>query len=177
MCVAAAIPIASAVFGAYGAYTQASAAKQQARYASQVAANNAQVAEWQAQDAIKRGEEDAQRVQREAAQLKGRQRVAMAVNGLDLTAGTAQELQDQTDFFGQQDAATARNNGRRGAWGARVQGANFQAESIAQANKARSISPGFAAATSLLGSASSVSDKWKPPPSQTQFQRDWQGVW
>lgn len=145
---------------AFGSYRQAQAAQAQANYNAAVAQNNAQVAEWQAQDAQRRGEEEAQAVRRNADQLKGRQRVTMAARGLDLTEGTAQELQDQTDFFGLTDVATTRNNAAREAWGRRVQGSNFQAEAGMNRATARQIRPGMAAASTLLSGAGQVADRW-----------------
>lgn len=131
---------------AIGAVNQASAAKQ-------VAQNNAKVAEYQAQDAERRGEKDAQEVMRRAAAAKSSQRVAMAANGLDLTYGTAADLQDQVDFFGQVDAATTRTNARKEAWAKRSQSANFQAEAAATR-------PWLAGGSTMLAGAGQVADRW-----------------
>lgn len=162
-------------FSAFGAYQQSRAAREQANYSAAVAANNARVSEWQAQDAIRRGDEEANRIAREARQLKGAQRVSLAAKGLDLNAGTAGELQDQTDFFSLADQGTARNNARREAWATRAQGSNFSAQAQAERNKAGSISPGFAAATSLIGGAGAVADKWytggTTQPSGTEWRK------
>lgn len=142
------------------AYQQASAQKQMANYNAQVANNNAQVAEWQAQDAQRRGEEEAQKVRRNADILKGSQRASMAAKGLDLAEGTAQELQDQTDFFSLTDQGTARSNAAKEAWAKRAQGANFQGEASMQRATARSINPLMSAGTSMMTSAAAVSDRW-----------------
>lgn len=152
--------IATAGMGALGAYNQARAQQGMARYNAAVADNNAQMAEWQAQDALRRGDEEAAAVRRQADQLKGSQRATMAAKGLDLAEGTAAELQDQTDFFGLIDQNTARGNAQREAWAARQQGQNFRSEAAMQRTTASNISPGMAVATSLLGSAGSVSDRW-----------------
>lgn len=138
--------IGSTALSTVGAYNQASVQKATAQ-------NNAKVAEMQAQDALKRGEQDAQDVQRKAAAYKSSQRVALAANGLDLGYGTAADMQDQTDFFGQADAATARTNARKDAWAKRSQGANFQAEAAASR-------PWLAAGSTLLAGAAQVADKW-----------------
>lgn len=128
---------------------------QQGKVAQQVANNNAKMAEYAAQDAQKRGEEEAAAVQRRAAALKSSQRAALAANGLDLSYGTAADLQDQTDFFGQADAATARTNASREAWRLRSGGQ----QEIAAGKAARS-NANLAAAGSLLGGAGSVASKW-----------------
>lgn len=135
---------------AYGQY-------QQGQVAKQVGRNNQIMAEYAAQDAERRGDEEALRVSRQAAQIKGAQRSRMAASGLDLNVGTAAELQDQTDFFGAQDAATARNNGRREAWSARASGSQAAALGDAEARQGN-----LAAFSTLLGTAGTVvSRKWK----------------
>lgn len=136
-----------------GTVMSAGSAYQQSQVAKQTARNNAQVAEYQAQDAQRRGEQDVQDLQRKAAALKSSQRVSLASKGLDLSYGTAGDLQDQTDFFAQSDAATVRTNAAKDAWGKRAQGANYRAEASAQ-------NPLMAASGSLLGGAGQVADKW-----------------
>lgn len=131
---------------AVGAYNQSQTAKA-------VAKNNAVTAEAQAQDAQRRGEQDAQELQRRAAAFKSNQRVAMAANGLDLSYGTAADLQDQTDFFSQSDIATARTNARKESWNARAQRNNFQMEAAAQR-------PWLAGGSTLLAGAGQVASRW-----------------
>ena len=121
--------------------------------AKKVAENNAKIAEFSAQDAERRGEKNAQDVRRQADALKARQRVVLASKGLDVGEGTAQDLQDQTDYFSLVDQATARNNARREAWGKRAYGAGYQA----QADNAR---PGFDAAMTFMSKATPVAGKW-----------------
>lgn len=137
---------AGAGLGAVGAYNQAQTAKA-------VATNNAKTAEWQAQDAQARGEQDATDIQRRAAALKSSQRVSMAAKGLDLGYGTAADIQDQTDFFGQVDAATARTNAGKEAWAKRAQRANFQTEAAASR-------PWLSAGSTLLASGGQVASRW-----------------
>lgn len=137
---------AGTAVSAIGAYNQASTAKA-------VAENNAKTAEIQAQDAQRRGEQDAQEVQRRAAAFKASQRVGLAAKGLDLGYGTAADLQDQTDFFSQNDAATVRTNAAKEAWSLRAQRANFQAEAAASR-------PWLAGGSTLLAGAGNVASKW-----------------
>lgn len=155
-----AIAAAGLFLTAYGMHQQAQGQKSLANYNAQVADGNAKMAEYAAQDATRRGDEEAAAVRRNADMLKGSQRASMAARGLDLAEGTAQELQDQTDFFAQTDMATVRNNARREAWSIRQQGANFTSEANMQRATARSISPGLAFGTTLLTGAGQVADKW-----------------
>ena len=128
-------------------------AVQQSQMAKATAEANAKTAEMQAQDALKRGEQDAIDTQRKAAAFKSGQRVSMASKGLDLGYGSAADIQDQTDFFAQTDAATARNNAAKEAWARRAQKAGFQAEAAA----AR---PWLAGGSTLLAGAGQVADRW-----------------
>jgi len=131
----------------------AQSARNQAAYSQRVAQNNAIEAERAAGKATQKGEQDAMMVRRQASQAKGGQRAALAARGLDLNSGTAQQLQDQTDFFGEQDQATVRENAAEQARGYRTQGANYSAQ-------AANSKPGEAGFVSLLSGASSVADKW-----------------
>lgn len=136
----------SAIVGAVGTYVSVSTNKK-------VAEHNADIAEIQAQDAIKRGEKDAIKTRQQGNQVLGAQRAAFAARGLDLQAGTAGDLLDQTAFFSLTDQATDRRNAANEAWAKRAQSANFEAEG-------KSLNPALSSAGSALGGASSVADKW-----------------
>jgi hypothetical protein len=145
---------------------QYQAARNQGKVAEQVGRNNATMAEYAAQDASRRGEEAAAAVQRRGAAVKSAQRVSMAAKGLDLSYGTAADLQDQTDFFTQSDVATTRNNANREAWSLRAGGQ--QAMAMGQAERANA---NLQATGSLLSGIGSVATKWHsfnaPTPTKT----------
>lgn len=137
----------SAILGAGASY-------QQSRTTKKVAENNAKVAEFSARDAERRGEKEAMRVRREADMLKARQRTIMAARGLDLGEGTAQDLQDQTDFFSIIDQQTARDNARKEAWGKRMYGAGYSMQASGE-------NPTRSAALSFMNSGGGkVASKW-----------------
>lgn len=138
---------------AAGTATSALGAYQQAQVAGDVAARNAKMADQQAEDALRRGEREAADLQRRIASTKSSQRVSLAAKGLDLTYGTAADLQDQTDFFGASDVATTRMNARKEAFARRGQSANFQAEAL-------SSRPWMTAGGTLLAGGGQVADKW-----------------
>ena len=138
--------VASAGFQAYGAYQQSAAEKAAAKY-------NAAVANNQSADARRRGEEEAIRKQREARRLAGAQRTSFAARGIDISAGTAGDIIDETNFFGLTDATTARNNAAREAMG-------FTNEANLYRTQARNANPLAAAGVSLVGSAGSVAQSW-----------------
>lgn len=143
-----ALMAAGTAMTAYGQYQQGQAANDAAKY-------NAKMAEYGAQDAQRRGEEEAAAIQRKAASLKSSQRVSLASRGLDIGYGTAGDLQDQTDFFGQMDAGTARSNAAQQAWNYRAQGTLARAEGRSAAYQ------GMLGATgTLLSGAGQVASKW-----------------
>jgi hypothetical protein len=127
----------------------------QAKATSQIASNNATMAGYAAKDAQVKGEEDAQAVLRRAAAVKSSQRVGLAAHGLDLGYGTAADLQDQTDFFAQTDATTARNNAGREAWRIGSQAQDFRSQA-----SAATYNGNMAVAGSLIGGGAQVADKW-----------------
>lgn len=130
-------------------------AYQQGQANKQVAYNNARMAEYAAADSQRRGEEEAQAARRRGDQVKGAQRARMAAAGLDLGVGTAQELQDQTDFFSETDQSTARFNAARDAWASKEQAKGYRAQGSAAAQQGT-----LSAFGTILGTGAQVSDKW-----------------
>ena len=147
----------AAAAAAVGAYTNAQSQKAQNEYMEDVERNNAAIAKNQRADAIMRGGEEANRVQREAERMRGTQVVRLASNGLDISSGTPLAILEDSMFFGQQDAATVRNNAAREAWGYDVQGQNAMASAGMYSNAAKAQKPGQAAGLSLLSSAGQFS--------------------
>lgn len=135
-----------AVISAYSAYNQSKAAQQQAEYNAVVADNNAKMAEYQAADALARGEKEAMAVRRKAAAIKADQRATMAARGLDLSSGTALDLLDQTDYFGETDVATVRTNAGKENFALRSQANNFATQAVASRASADSQNPLLSAA-------------------------------
>lgn len=148
---------------AVGAYGNSRATKNAMGAQAQVQRNNAIIAGWQAQDALARGDRAASRVRSQGRQLQGRQRAAMAANGVDISTGSALEILKDTEFFTEMDATTAKDNAAREAWAIRNQAAGFTADANLLQARGDAESPMFAAATSLLGSAGRVASSWYSP--------------
>lgn len=156
--VAAAVAIIGAGISARASYVQG-------KTTEKIAKNNATMAEYAAQDAQRQGEENAADAMRRAAALRSAQRVNLAANGLDLGYGTAADIQDQTDFFGQADAANARTNASRDAWRIRAGG-----QQEAAAGRAAREAGNLQAAGTLISAAGSVAGRWQtntPKPAPT----------
>lgn len=163
---------ASLAVGVVGSVNQATAQKDSLMYQGQVAENNAKTLELEAQDAQRRGEQDKINAQQRNNQVKGAQRVSLAARGLDLGEGTAKTLLDQTDYFGAVDQATIENNTNKDMWRIRVGAQNESDKAGLLSSKSNSIDPFMAGATTLIGGAGSVADKWykykTPTPAASQ---------
>lgn len=168
MCFVAAPAAAGAATAGYSAATYAAiaamvaatamsaySAQQQAKMQKQVGEYNAKMNEFAAQDAEKRGDKQANDLARQMSALEGAQRSRMAAAGLDLSEGTAGDIQDQTDFFKDRDVATLRFNGRKDAFNARQTGTLARWQGDAQASQSQLSSYG-----TLLGGSAQVADKW-----------------
>jgi len=157
---APALQLAGAGLGAVSAYNNSRSAKSAYNAQAQVARNNAIIAGWQADDALARGDRQAAEVRSKTRQIKGRQRAAMAANGVDLGTGSALEILTDTDYFGEIDANTTRDNAAKEAWAIRNQARGFEYDAGMAKARAGAESPLLAAGTSLLTSAGRVSDRW-----------------
>lgn len=160
---AAALPymqMAGAAVSAYSAYQGSQANKIAYGAQAQVNENNAQIARWQAEDALHRGARDASRMRISGNQLKGKQRAALAANGVDLGVGSALEILTDTDYFTEVDIGTIKDNAAREAWAIRNQAQNFTSEASLLRSRANMESPLLAAGTSLLTSATKAAGNW-----------------
>lgn len=142
-----------------GAVSQASALKLQAEQQSRTASLNQRLADLQAEDVLRRGEKEARRAQAGGQRLVGRQRAALAAQGIDISSGTALAAQEDVAEITAREALTIRNNAWREAWGlrigavgtaAQVQFAAIGARAQAQATL---LTGGLGAARELLGGA------------------------
>ena len=150
--------VLSGFTNAVGTYASASTQRAAAYYQANMLDLNAQMAERAAQGELQRGQREEQSVRLRTAQLKSSQRVALAANGVDLGQGTATDILTSTDVMGEMDANTVAANALRSAFGYRTQALNYTNE--ARTRRESAPSPGMALATSLMGSATSVSEKW-----------------
>ena len=152
--------IAGMFSSAIGSYYSADLQKSNLKFQADMADINARISEQSAQSALNQGQRQAGQISMRAGQIKSGQRAAMAANGIDLGTGNAAEVQASTDIMKEIDMNTAEANAVRAAWGYRTQAVNTQNEALIKRSAASSISPMGSAATSLLGSATSVAGNW-----------------
>lgn len=145
---------------AIGAYGQAKSEKSSLRYQAQMLDMNASLAERRAQIALEQGQYQAAEIERAGARAKGSQRAALGASNVALGEGTALAIQAGTDLVTAEDARQARINAVRAAWGHRIEGTNERNKALMARTGAKAISPGSAAFTSLLGSATSMASSY-----------------
>ena len=148
------------ILSAGGAYSSAKGAKAGYKAQAAIARNNAKYLEWEAEDALARGARAEQGVRLRTAGVKSDQRAAFAARGLDMGYGSALDILTDTDYMGDVDAKTERNNAAREAWGKRQQARGALNDAALLASQAKAISPTRAAFTSLLTNAKPVADSW-----------------
>jgi hypothetical protein len=109
------------------AYSQAQAARAQGAYQKSISEINERLSELQAESSLKRGEKDAQAIRRRTEKTIGSQRAALAANGVDVNDGSALEIQQETELYGQIDELTAKTNAIQEAYGFKMQANNDRA--------------------------------------------------
>lgn len=162
----AAVSLGSAVLGsgvsALGAGKTAEANEAAYNYKAQVAANNAQIAEMNAREAVRSGATQGQNNDLKVRNQVGQQLVTQASNGLDVNSGSNVEVRQSAIDLGHLDTLTIINNAAKKAVGYKNQAGQFTAEGqldkMAAANAETEGELNIA--KSLIGGASSVSDKW-----------------
>lgn len=151
---------AGAASNVVGTYFSAKQQKANLEYEASISEANARLAENAAQTELRRGEREMQGSRLKTAALKSSQRASIAANGIDLASGTAQNILNTTDVMGEVDALTIESNAIASAWGYRTQSSNFRSDAIVRRGAAAGISPGMAAAGSLLTNAGQVAGNW-----------------
>ena len=148
---------------AQGQRHAAAAKANEYRYQAQVDDNNRKVALWKAQDAKDRGAKEEASLRTKVAQLKGRQKSALAASGVEIGDGSALDILGDTAALGELDALTIRSNAEREAYEQKVNASNLAANaSMKRMGADNAIIAGrIGATTSLLSGAGSIASKWQ----------------
>lgn len=153
--------VVGAITSAIGAFYSAQSAQNTLKHQSRMSEINARIAELGARSALLQGQRQEQSVRLRGAQVKSRQRVSLAANGIDIAnSDTALNLLTSTDYFTESDALTVQRNAIQSAWGYRTQATDYRSQGAMARADAGAISPGLSAASSLMGSATAVADRW-----------------
>lgn len=153
---------AGGILGGIGARKKADAEAQAANYQAAVARNNQIIAERYGEYAIGKGRTQAELSNYRTAQAVGTAKATQAAQGVDVNTGTPVDVRRSIKELGELDAATIVNNSLSEAYGYKVKAMGFGAEAQLDTMKAKYAEEAgdYAVASSLLGGASSVSDKW-----------------
>lgn len=100
---------------------------------------NAQVAELQSLDAVERGAEEESRFRTTVRGMIGTQRAGQAAGNIDVSFGSAVDVQADAAFLGELDALTIRTNAAREAWGYKVQGADLRQRALIMRQEGRNL--------------------------------------
>lgn len=157
MPIGASIGIAAAGIGvqAYGQHKAGQAAKKAGEAAAgasesqaQLADYNAGIADLQSQDAVERGDLEANQFRAQVRGAIGTQRTVQAASGVDVSYGSAADVQADAAYLGKLDEMTIRTNAARQAWGYNVTSMNYRRQAeIYRKTGAAQIEAGNASAT------------------------------
>ena len=154
MCTGLEVLAATALAGqVFSSVSGAKAENEANEYNARLQLRNAEIAKTQAADAEARGEISERQHRLQVADLKGRQRSALASSGVVVDEGSALDVIKDTAFFGEQDALTIRHNAALEAYGLRTQAENLRAQSGLIKSRKRNLP--LVGATSLLSGLSS----------------------
>lgn len=176
------LTVFGAVNSAIGSYYQAKASEYQFKsqssslaFQADMAQINQRRAEFQAYTIMEAGARQMGALTMKAGQAKASAKASMAARGIQLGVGSAAEAIATTDLMKEIDALTLNTNRVRAAEEARMQAVGYGTQAsmlgVSAQNalaSAQGISPFGSAATSLLGSASSLASNWyRNKPVQT----------
>lgn len=104
-----------------GAFQQAGLYAQQGKWARESSEFSARMAELQAKDSERRGALAAQAIRSQGRRVVGAQRAALAAQGVDVSTGSAVDVQADTAYQAEADAQQTISNAWRESWGIRTQ--------------------------------------------------------
>jgi hypothetical protein len=147
---------------AMGASNAASANAASANYQAAVARNNQILAGRYADLSINRGNLQSELADYKTRQATGTARAGLAASGVDINSGSAKDVRTSVAEMGELDSRIIRDKAAEEAFGYKVKGMDFAAEARLDEMKAENyLTAGkYGVATSILGGATSVSDKW-----------------
>lgn len=139
--------------------------RKQGEFQKGTADYNARVAENQAEETLKAGTESENIQRRKTAELLSKQRAQLGAANIDLSSGSALQLQENTVALGEADALRIRSNfeNRAGALDTSAALTERSGEFAEQAVGPANVGTILSGAGSVLGTG--VADKWFTPKS------------
>lgn len=153
---------AGAGISAYGSMMKGQAESSAARYQAAIAQNNATIALTHAQRQRDIGDLEVMAQGLKSSALIGKQTTIQAANGLDVAVGSPVDVRASTAELGRLDELTLAHRAASAAYGSEVQATNYMNEAVLKTKAAKNAETAgeIGALSSLVGGASSVSDKW-----------------
>lgn len=154
----ATVAVVSAAFTANQQIKQGKFQKATAKY-------NARLAENEAEETRNAGVERENIQRRKTAELLSKQRAQLGAGNIDLTSGSALQLQEETQALGEADALRIRSNfeSRSGALNTSADLTESQGEFAESASQGAAVGTLLQGVSTVLGTG--VADKWFTPSS------------
>jgi hypothetical protein len=158
--------LASSALGAgvsaFGNMQQGAAQSAAYTYQAGIAQINAQIADQNARYAYAVGEQKAQAAGMQTRAIIGQTKAQQGASGLDVNVGSAVDVRASEADLGAENVGVIRNDAARTAYGYQVEEQQQLTQAALDRFAAKNVKTAgyIGAASSLLGGASSVSDKW-----------------
>lgn len=160
--VALGMAIGQAVGSIYSAYSLGKSLKYQLETQAKIDKINARIQQMGAETAYRRGEAEVARITMRAGQVKAKQNVAYAANGVATGYGSAAEAKASTSIMKELDVHTANMNALAAAWGYQQEAVNMRNASFAHAAQG-TVDQGrqnAMAMSTLVGSIGEIHERW-----------------
>ena len=146
----------------FGSYESAQAQSQAANYQAQVARNNQIIANQNAGIALQQGQQQEQTQRIKTGEIIGNELAVQGASGVNPNKGSSLDVRSSTAETGELDALTIRYNSQLQARNYQLQGQmSGEQASLYSAQAGWDTQAGYLGmGSSILGGASSVSDKW-----------------
>ena len=154
--------LAGGLLSAFGAEKSGAAQQQMYNYQAAVAKINSQIDQQNREYALNYGEQQATIEGMKAGQQFGQIRAAEGASGIDVNTGSAADVQRSQRAVTAMDLTQIRSNAAKTAYDYNVKSVmdTNQASLDVMAGQNAKIAGGIKAASSILGTAGSVSSKW-----------------
>lgn len=144
-----------------GAFYSAKQAQDAYRSQARIAEINAKIADSNARAEVEQGTFKESQIKFQGTRLKSSQTARFAAGGVDIAgSNSALAVLTGTDVLTEADANQTRANATRAAWGQRIEAGNMRRGATSLRASASGISPGLAAASSLISGAGQVASSW-----------------
>lgn len=154
--------LAGGLLSSFGAHDAGQRQQQMYNYQAQVAQINAGIDRQNAEYALNRGEQEAQKFGIQAGQQRGQIIAHQGASNIAVGSGSNAEVVRSQDLLTRMDLTQIRSNAAKTAYDYNVKATmdTNQATLDTMAGQNAAIAGDINAASSLLGTAGSVSDKW-----------------